>query len=287
MTDPTPRTVSRGCVPLAALAVALMAGCSLFLDTSGLDTEDAPPAGSDASTGDASAPSDGGVAATDGAVAAGGGDGGFDCARIRKDTRVVLCDDFSGRTDPVLGWSFDDKQGTGALVIDTASNDPFLRSTTSVASGAAKASLFKIAARPQRRVEVGARIRFASYPSTGVQTATIQMGLYPNSKIIVLHATSGGLAVFEQAFGQGAGFFQYTPSANLDSGTWGRAELSLDFTTQPATIGLALNGASVLSRGSQLGLAPTDEVRVGVGVTYTDPSPAFEMGTDDVVVTLE
>ncbi len=80
---------------------------------------------------------------------------------------------------------------------------------------------------------------------------------------------------------------QYTPSANLDSGTWGRAELSLDFTTQPATIGLALNGASVLSRGSQLGLAPTDEVRVGVGVTYTDPSPAFEMGTDDVVVTLE
>lgn len=271
----------------AFLAVAsgfFATACSLFLDTSGFDSEDSPPSsdgGGEASAPEAARIEDGGAQAE-----ASTSDGGLDCDLLRRDPRTVLCDRFDDRTDPLLGWSEVVKGGTGTLALEGTGASAFLRTTSTQRAAISRAALRKTTGAAGKSITVAANIRYAAVPSISVQAMTIQDTASASNSIYVLHVTPGGLAVFEQSFVGPGKFFQYTPSVSVAANKWARVELGLDFTTSPSTLLMKVDGAPALSRASQVPLVSGDPA-VSVGIWYVEPTPAFDLSIDDVVVTVE
>jgi hypothetical protein len=69
-------------------------------------------------------------------------------------------------------------------------------------------------------------------------------------------------------------------------GTWAKLELAVTLDSVPRRIDLFVNGQSVVSQPTQIGLEPKP-VGVNAGIAYSDPTPELVVDIDDVTVHVE
>lgn len=297
-------------VTFAFALVALLDGCTLLFDVSGLTggapsgdaSADSPGTTNDGSSADAldapstfdgvasvDAPADSGTSESGGGVDAAAdavGDAGVDgdAAPLPFCSTVVppptFCQDFDEATSPGEGWADSYSYLGGALSLDeTESVSPptSLLTTFPASSGAPNAYLAQSFAQPGTSLTLDLRIRIDEMDQSIVAVAVIELG---TSQMRILVAK--GDWVFEQDWGS-SGYLDSYPSVAPTVGQWQHVVWTMTMGT-PMTATIAIDGNTLLPTTSLQSELVATAPRIDVGVRYaTSPAASWTIHYDNVI----